>query len=287
MRLIITLILFLNTCTLLQAQMNLSGTWQGIILRDGQADKDAEIIYLSIQINKGQFSGKSRMEAYKTDYYIVHNLKGTTKTNEITFEQSVAVKKKASSNVTWCDLSTTLTYEDSTGYLKGNFSSKSCRRQTGKLILYRISSAFSENDQPIAMHGWRDIFLEDLRQGRKAPEIRDFERKNFQFQPIYFDTDQAIVKPEFHLFLQRMIQVVNGHSDLRIKITGHTDSDGSDTYNEALSKRRAEALKAFFVSNGLPANKLEIDFKGEKSPIDNNETKEGKQRNRRVDFEFI
>lgn len=269
------------------AVVDLTGTWQGIILRDGQVEKEADILYLSIQANNGTFAGKSRMEAYKTDYYIVHTLKGTLTGKDLRFEQGVAVKKKSTSSISWCDLIASLHYEDSTGYLVGTFTSKSCRRQTGRLVLFRINAAFSESDQPIAMHGWRDIFLDDLRNGRKSPEVRNLERKNFQFQPIYFDSDEAIIKPEFHPFLRRMIAVVNGHSDLRIKITGHTDADGSDAYNEQLSKRRAEALKAFFVANGLPANKLLIDFKGEKIPVDNNSTPEGKQRNRRVDFEFI
>ncbi len=84
-----------------------------------------------------------------------------------------------------------------------------------------------------------------------------------------------------------MIRVVDGHSDLRIKVTGHTDADGSDTYNLDLSKRRAEALIQFFIVNGLSRERIEIDFKGEADPIDDNATPEGKQRNRRVDFSFI
>ena len=84
-----------------------------------------------------------------------------------------------------------------------------------------------------------------------------------------------------------MVRVVDGHSDLRIKVTGHTDSDGSDSYNEDLSRRRAEALINFFVSQGLSKDRIVLDFKGEKEPVDTNNTPEGKQKNRRVDFSFI
>jgi outer membrane protein OmpA-like peptidoglycan-associated protein len=107
------------------------------------------------------------------------------------------------------------------------------------------------------------------------------------FQPIYFDYDQAIIRSEYTDFLKRMIRVVNGHSDLRIKVTGHTDSDGSDAYNVELSKKRAQALIDFFVTNGLSRDKIEVEFKGESAPIDSNKTPQGKQRNRRVDFAFI
>jgi OOP family OmpA-OmpF porin len=81
--------------------------------------------------------------------------------------------------------------------------------------------------------------------------------------------------------------MVKSHSDLRIKITGHTDADGSDRYNEKLSQKRAKALIQFFENNGLEKSRVVIDFKGEKQPVDSNKTPEGKQRNRRVDFTFI
>jgi outer membrane protein OmpA-like peptidoglycan-associated protein len=84
-----------------------------------------------------------------------------------------------------------------------------------------------------------------------------------------------------------MARVVDGHSDLRIKVTGHTDGDGSDEYNINLSKRRAEAIVNYFASLGLSKDRIVIDFKGEKEPIDRNDTPEGKQHNRRVDFSFI
>ena len=83
------------------------------------------------------------------------------------------------------------------------------------------------------------------------------------------------------------MRVIEGHTDLRIKVTGNTDADGSDVYNLELSKKRAEALINFFVSKGLSRDRIEIEFKGESNPIDTNTTPEGKQRNRRVDFSFI
>jgi outer membrane protein OmpA-like peptidoglycan-associated protein len=81
--------------------------------------------------------------------------------------------------------------------------------------------------------------------------------------------------------------MVKSHSDLRIEITGHTDADGSDTYNLKLSKRRSEALLLFFTQNGLAKDRVVISFKGEREPVDYTQTHEGKQRNRRVDFKFI
>ena len=81
--------------------------------------------------------------------------------------------------------------------------------------------------------------------------------------------------------------MVKSHSDLRIEITGHTDADGSDKYNLALSRKRSEALLSFFAQNGMPKDRVVVRYKFEKEPVDQNKTDEGKQRNRRVDFRFI
>ena len=83
------------------------------------------------------------------------------------------------------------------------------------------------------------------------------------------------------------MQVVLGHSDLRIKVIGHTDAVGSDIYNVDLSQRRAQSIIDYFVSQGLARDRIQIEFKGETDPIADNETEAGKQLNRRVDFSFI
>jgi outer membrane protein OmpA-like peptidoglycan-associated protein len=134
---------------------------------------------------------------------------------------------------------------------------------------------------------WRTQLIDDIKNNRKAPEIRTKERANFLFQPIFFDVDKAEIRTEFTPFLDKMLAVVLGHSDLRIMVIGHTDADGSNAYNNALSERRAAAITAYFVAKGLAPDRIKIQFKGESEPIGNNKTNEGKQLNRRVDFLFI
>jgi OOP family OmpA-OmpF porin len=68
---------------------------------------------------------------------------------------------------------------------------------------------------------------------------------------------------------------------------GHTDSIGSDTYNQRLSVRRAEAVKAFLVSKGIERNRVYTEGKGEKQPVADNKTKEGRAKNRRVEIEVV
>ena len=154
-------------------------------------------------------------------------------------------------------------------------------------IVYKyLLNVFSDKSS-IASHSSRDGLIKDLEMGLKAPEKRSEDRKNFAFQPIYFDYDKATIRPEYNDFLTRIVRVVNGHSDLRVRVTGNTDADGSDAYNDDLSKRRAEAIIAYFVKQGVAADRIEIEFNGEKKPVDRNDTKEGKQNNRRVEFAFI
>jgi outer membrane protein OmpA-like peptidoglycan-associated protein len=131
------------------------------------------------------------------------------------------------------------------------------------------------------------VFCRDYLLGFPAPAVREKERQSFVFQPLFFDYDSYAIRPEYHAYLLQMARIVAGHSDIRILVVGHTDSDGSDAYNISLSQKRAEALIDFFRANGMNTNRISIDFKGEKDPVDSNETPEGKQRNRRVDFAFI
>jgi outer membrane protein OmpA-like peptidoglycan-associated protein len=281
------LIILIHFSVNLNSQVNLKGNWQGILLKDGKKSAESEIFYLSIEMNGTSINGKSREEYYRSTNYIIQKTKGSVEKNEIKITQFIVEKKKISSKISVCSIDLNLHYVDSTGYLEGTFISNSCRGNTGKIILYRSTVTFSDADPVLIDHSWRDRFLLDLSKGRKAPEIQELERKNFQFQPIYFDHDKAEIKPEFYNYLAKMARVVNGHSDLRIKIIGHTDADGSDIYNVDLSARRAKAIHEYFLKCGLESFKLVIDFKGEKMPIDNNQTNEGKQHNRRVDFQFI
>ena len=68
---------------------------------------------------------------------------------------------------------------------------------------------------------------------------------------------------------------------------GHTDSVGSEAYNQKLSVRRAEAVKAYLVSKGIEKNRIYTEGKGEKQPVADNKTKEGRTKNRRVEIEVV
>jgi OOP family OmpA-OmpF porin len=80
---------------------------------------------------------------------------------------------------------------------------------------------------------------------------------------------------------------LKSHSDLRIKIIGNTDGDGSEAFNLELSKKRSNEIKLILIRNGIHTDRMIEEYNGELYPIDSNETDEGKRKNRRVDFQFI
>lgn len=266
---------------------DLSGVWRGAMIQNGLQIEKGLPFWMDISISGNTITGFSRDELYATETFAVKKLEGKQNGNTLSFKQMVITKKTTPNKTSWCRVESDLTYNPKTGYLEGTYKSTDCRNSAGKFILYRVKSTMSQDEQMSESHHWFDLFVKDLAKGLNAPEIRDFERKNFVFEPIYFDYDKAEIRPEFDAFLLRMMKIVEGHSDLRVLVTGHTDADGSDQYNDGLSKRRAEAIINYFTAHGLSKDRLEFDFKGEKQPIDNNETPEGKQKNRRVDFKFI
>jgi OOP family OmpA-OmpF porin len=103
----------------------------------------------------------------------------------------------------------------------------------------------------------------------------------------FFDFDKSVVKPAGKAKLDDLIAKIKGINLEVIIAVGHTDSVGSDKYNQKLSVRRAEAVKAYLVSKGIEKNRVYTEGKGEKQPVASNKTKEGRAKNRRVEIEVV
>lgn len=103
----------------------------------------------------------------------------------------------------------------------------------------------------------------------------------------FFDFDKAVLKPEGKARLDDLAGKLQGVTLEVIIAVGHTDSVGSDAYNQRLSVRRAEAVKAYLVSKGIEANRVYTEGKGEKQPVADNRTREGRAKNRRVEVEVV
>ena len=103
----------------------------------------------------------------------------------------------------------------------------------------------------------------------------------------FFDFDKSVLKPEGKAKLDDLASKVQGINLEVIIAVGHTDSVGSDAYNQKLSLRRAEAVKAYLVGKGIEANRVYTEGKGEKQPVADNKTAAGRAKNRRVEIEVV
>ena len=103
----------------------------------------------------------------------------------------------------------------------------------------------------------------------------------------FFDFDKYVLKPEGKAKLDDLVGKVKGVNLEVIIAVGHTDSIGTVEYNQKLSVRRAEAVKAYLVSKGIEKNRVYTEGKGEKQPVADNRTAEGRAKNRRVEIEVV
>ncbi len=105
-------------------------------------------------------------------------------------------------------------------------------------------------------------------------------------QDVLFDTAQATLKPGADLVLGRLATYLSANPHTKIMIEGHTDSRGSDAYNDALSERRAQAVADGLATRGIAQDNLRTRGRGKAYPVASNDTPEGRQQNRRVEIIF-
>jgi len=104
---------------------------------------------------------------------------------------------------------------------------------------------------------------------------------------VFFDFDKATLRSESTAELTRLIALLNEVPNLKIEISGHTDSKGDNAYNKKLSERRAKSVTDYLISKGIASSRLRSAGYGEEKPISTNDTDEGRQLNRRTEFEII
>ena len=100
----------------------------------------------------------------------------------------------------------------------------------------------------------------------------------------YFDFDKATLKPEGKQKIDEIVRELKANPSIRVLIEGHTDSIGSDAYNQRLSERRAMAVADYMESEGIEASRITTKGWGKTKPVASNKTKEGRAQNRRVEI---
>jgi outer membrane protein OmpA-like peptidoglycan-associated protein len=135
--------------------------------------------------------------------------------------------------------------------------------------------------------GESTVYLKDLRVAAGAPDTRNklITEGRLETRGILFDSGSDRIKPESYGTLKEIGTVLTENPGVRVRIIGHTDSDGDEAANLELSKRRAAAVKEALVKEfAVDGSRLETDGKGETAPASPNDSPQGKANNRRVEF---
>jgi outer membrane protein OmpA-like peptidoglycan-associated protein len=147
-------------------------------------------------------------------------------------------------------------------------------------LFFKISHTnYAENDY--------GLFVSNLKIATGVPDTRHklIEEGKFSTTGILFDVNAAVIKPESFGMIKEIATVLKENPTVKIRILGHTSSDGDDAANLELSKKRAAAVKELLIKEyGIDAAVIETDGKGETQPVADNKTNEGKAANRRVEF---
>ncbi|MBX3102402.1 MAG: PD40 domain-containing protein [Bacteroidetes bacterium] len=104
---------------------------------------------------------------------------------------------------------------------------------------------------------------------------------------IFFDFDQATLKAESRIELEKLLRFLQANPTVKVEIRGHTDNEGTDSYNLRLSDQRAKAVAAWLLERGIPADRLQAKGYGETEPVAPNDTDASRARNRRTEFRIV
>jgi OOP family OmpA-OmpF porin len=118
---------------------------------------------------------------------------------------------------------------------------------------------------------------------KSAPLFQE-ARDTLVLEGVYFETAKAVLTENSRTILEIVARSLADWPEVRVEIAGHTDSRGSEAFNQDLSQRRAEAVRAYLVERGVAADRMTARGHGESDPIADNGTEKGRERNRRVEL---
>jgi outer membrane protein OmpA-like peptidoglycan-associated protein len=148
-----------------------------------------------------------------------------------------------------------------------------------QLVMFELANGMSgDNDK---------YLISNMKLAVGAPDTRNklITEGKFSTTGILFDVNSDKIKPESYGVLKDIADILKENSDVKIKIIGHTDSDGDEKMNLELSKKRAAAVQNALIANfSISESRIQTDGMGESKPVADNNTPSGKANNRRVEF---
>ena len=169
--------------------------------------------------------------------------------------------------------------------LEDNLTATSSKTKENEAKIAKLLNDIKEKDKKL------EEFLKEKEKAKEAErqallqkEAKDKLTKAFSLTDVKFENGSANLTQESKDRLDKTAEVIKNYTNFHYAIHGHTDNRGNENFNIKLSAKRAEAVKAYLVSKGVPADILETKGIGSAEPIADNNTKEGRSKNRRVEF---
>lgn len=139
-------------------------------------------------------------------------------------------------------------------------------------VVAKVEEVEKTEDKPVE----KDLKLVPIEKGAKIT-----------LNNVFFDFDKATLKSTSKPELDRLVEALASRATMTIEVDGHTDSTGPEEYNLTLSERRAKAVVNYLSGKGVDTERLTVKFFGESQPTTSNDTREGRSKNRRVEFKII
>lgn len=127
----------------------------------------------------------------------------------------------------------------------------------------------------------KDMTLDPIELAKIEPDA------SISLNNIFFDFDMATLKAESFPELNRIVKLMDERPTLEVEISGHADATGPEDYNMGLSKRRAQSVVRYLTDKDVAATRIKVSFFGETKPVESNATREGRRKNRRVEFKIL
>ncbi|MCK9280284.1 MAG: OmpA family protein [Melioribacteraceae bacterium] len=165
-------------------------------------------------------------------------------------------------------------------YFSQGPQSKYCQLYSG-ITIEQEKVDYDRIEEMVKRHIPKEVVKEIVVEKPMAQAARN---DNWVLVGVNFDFDKATLRPEAYPILLHATTVMLNNPDLKVEIQGHTDSIGSESYNQKLSEKRANAVKNYLLARGIAASRLSIKGLGESSPMADNNTADGRAMNRRIEF---
>ncbi|GAB4414808.1 MAG: hypothetical protein OHK0039_22920 [Bacteroidia bacterium] len=264
----------------------IAGVWQGVLTQPANREVSNYAFWLRVEQKGASLDGASRIEIGATDAYGVTATSFAVNRDELVFREAKVLSQKNYEGFEWCKKFGKLYYDPADQSLRGQWYADNCQKG-GEIVLFRSQQAFNYYDNRLSAAVPIDRLLAELTRN-KALKAEERKVIKLNLKPIEFQVSQAVISTGSQDYLlAELVPILKANPEIRLYITGHTDSAGDDTYNLELSKRRADAIVEFLVQQGVDRRRLTSDGFGESKPIASNQTPEGRKLNRRVEFEVL